>query len=352
MRRSIGLLMMLLFGLAGVLHANPPVLTIGAEGHSGIGSSDPGSITFAAGPELNLDFRTIIGDWGYGLVWYTGRLWFDGLVAPTDAQSAGGLIGAQLGETTAELSSRVSFSTPLGDGMTFAAPEWKLLARVPIGFTELGITLAGLYYFENESPLTELSHGAEIALVMDGSLDLGLTAGLSSYLSLFPHQFVLDDGGLATAERRTDTDARIGLEAEGLLGFFSSWSASVAGGFIESNANRYLPALDIVETDSEDRFFAAGSASIDSSVIRSMALSGLLTIRFSHYPSRRSLDQNGNEVAPDTAALRFEPGAGMDWNLFGPVYLQINASGVYGVSRDQSMSGWSAGGSVGIHYRF
>ena len=315
-KRLIQLSLIILVLVSATGYSYQPVITIGATGYAGVGSSDPSAPNLSVGPEVNLDFRAIAGSWGYVAAWYTGHLWFDSATTPVYAHDTGGLLGVQLGEVATEVRAALAYSSTIGDGSTFATPEWRVSADIPTGVARLELALGGFYHVEPETDELEVTHDLEFAVAYDRSLELTVTGGVAPFASVFPDQDRVDIGGQAY------------LATEGLLGFFTWWDASLAGGIVES------------DEDSNDRVFATLAGSIETSTVRSLTSSAALRLKLSSYP------------ALDTTALRIEPTAGIDWNPFGGIYLQAELSGVYGISRDATMDGWNVGGSLGLHYRF
>jgi hypothetical protein len=333
--------------------AYSPVVTIGAGGYAGYGSAEPDSWATTYGPGIDVDFRTAAGDSAYLAAWYSGQLWFSPeSMVPEDQQDLGVLVGANLGAWELETKLTTALSTRLGDSFAYVTPRWSVSADLPIeSRANLEIEYSGLYNHEYDASGTQLTNALDLGFSVDPSLEFGLAAGISAFIADYPDLYLLDSSGLATATSRRDIGVEGYISTEGLVGFFSVWETQIAGGLIESNANRYLAGSVGLEPDSEDEYYLRLDSSLDSSLANNFGIVARIGVSAMMYPDRRALDSAGDVVSQSTLAMNVKPSIDLDWNPFGSWYLRTAAGFVYGRSNDFTMTGWNTSGTVSVEYR-
>lgn len=246
-------------------------------------------------------------------------------------------------KTTGEVDASVR---NLGDG-ALVIPAWS----IDLFYGSSDFTPFTGYYGDYRWSETDAAHralnGARLGMIHDYSLDFGWGAEVRGEISQFPQEFVLDESGETSSAERRDRRLDARFTADGLIGYFHSWSVDTGGGIVVSNANRLVSENDVttVEARSEDRWISYAEGSLQLSPSRNIGIEVGIDLHHDIYTHRQYAGSPVRRTGV-SGTLR------ADYTPNGEVFFVADTGGGWNTSADPYLEGGYLTASFRIEYSF
>lgn len=244
-------------------------------------------------------------------------------------------------------------SSFVGEGTARArvVPDWSADYRFITDDGWVAVRSSGLYRYSADGD-DLLSQRIGIGFVGMESIRFSLSTDVWGGYEIRPDSPLVNASGATIDETRRDVTARLDGRAEGLWGYFTTWSLSgaLAGRF--SNATNYLASVAEFESDSESRLTTALSGSLETSPVRQLGLSASASARNAWYLGRPARNESDAAVVPNLDVLAVDLALQADYNPVPDLYFVGSVAAGSSFSADPDFRGWQVTGSVGVEYSF
>lgn len=355
MKRNVVLALVTLIVATGIAGAFEPVVVAGTDlQHLVTGSAGATAGAMDLRPRLALGWRDQLDAGGYfsldGLV--SLAIPVDGRRGVSDSEMLDLLVSVPLADDELLLGAGVQSSfVSAGAARMLATPDWSVDYRFGNDAGWLALQSDGSYRFNEGDSDDHLTQRVGLGYSRSTTIRFALEANALGGYEVWPEYDVVDESGAATGGTRRDLTVQLDATADGLMGYFTTWSVSGVSLARFSNATRYLDT-GIFEPDPESRLIGRLAGSLRTSPNRRMGLGGRVTVEQDVYLSRPARDENGASLGRTLSVTDLSARIDADFNPVSAVYLVGSVGGGATLSPDPAYDRWYVQAMLGIEYSF
>lgn len=231
-------------------------------------------------------------------------------------------------------------------------PRWSADYRRLSSRGHLALLTRGRYRVSLDGRSDVLMQRIGIGFQRAESISLSIDAAVAGGVEVWPEYVLVDQSGAATGQSRRDATVDLDLTAEGLWGYFTSWSI---GGLAElriSNATGFRTDSATFLPNPESLVSGNLFASIRTSPVRQVSITGSVTVDETWYTNRVSRDLAGAELGANLSIFTATAQAGVDYNPVGNLFLVASLEGSAQFSTEPWREGWYTQVQLGAEYSF
>jgi hypothetical protein len=353
-RKTIILLFLLGFAVS-VVSAFEPVVVLGADVEHTASTTDGATSNLTSvRPRAAIGWRDRLDAGGYfsldGLV--SLSIPVDGRSGVSDTEMLDLAVSIPRGDDELLLGTGLQSSfVTAGAARLLVIPEWSADYRFGNDAGWIAVQSDGSYRFNDATTDDRFVQRAGVGYSRSTTIRLALETNALAGYELWPEYEMVDDTGSPRGETRHDLTAQLDATADGLVGYFTTWTVSGATLARFSNATRLLDT-GAFEADPESRVTGRLSGSVRTSPTRQLGLGGRLTVEHDAYLSRPARDASGASLGTKLGVTSLDARVELDYAPVSHVYL-VGAVGAGGTrSADPSYDRWYVQGRLGIEYSF